>query len=176
MRKLILPLLILLLLSAAKPMAQTNGKITGKVMDNNKPFPLVTVSLLHTKDSSLVKAAVTNTDGSFEIISKLSGSFRVSFTAVGFDNKYSDSFSLKVGENYKVKTIVMERSANKLSGLTVVSKKPLIEVKADKTVFNVEASINATGSNALELLQKSPGVQVDNNDNISITDYMCSLG
>jgi outer membrane receptor protein involved in Fe transport len=32
----------------------------------------------------------------------------------------------------------------------------------------VEASINATGSNALELLQKSPGVQVDNNDNISM--------
>ena len=44
----------------------------------------------------------------------------------------------------------------------------MIEVKADKTVFNVEASINAQGSNALELLQKSPGVQVDNNDNISM--------
>ena len=48
------------------------------------------------------------------------------------------------------------------------NKKPLIEVKADKTIFNVEASINATGSNALELLQKSPGMQVDNNENISM--------
>ena len=44
----------------------------------------------------------------------------------------------------------------------------MIEVRADKTVFNVEASINATGSNALELLQKSPGIQVDNNENISM--------
>jgi iron complex outermembrane recepter protein len=33
-------------------------------------------------------------------------------------------------------------------------------------VFNVEGSINATGSNALELLQKSPGVQVSNDENI----------
>ena len=32
----------------------------------------------------------------------------------------------------------------------------MIEVKADRTVFNVESSINATGNNALELLQKSP--------------------
>ncbi len=44
----------------------------------------------------------------------------------------------------------------------------MIEIKADKTIFNVESSINATGSNALELLQKSPGIQVDNNDNISM--------
>lgn len=44
----------------------------------------------------------------------------------------------------------------------------MIEVRADKTVFNVEASINVTGSNALELFQKGPGVQVDNNDNISM--------
>ncbi|MFM9577824.1 hypothetical protein, partial [Streptomyces turgidiscabies] len=52
--------------------------------------------------------------------------------------------------------------------VTVVSKKPMIEVKADKIVFNVENSITATGSNVLELLQKSPGIQVDNNDNISM--------
>ena len=44
----------------------------------------------------------------------------------------------------------------------------MVEIKADKTVFNVENSINATGSNALELLQKSPGIQVDNNDNITM--------
>ena len=44
----------------------------------------------------------------------------------------------------------------------------MIEVNADKTVFNVEEGINATGSSALELLQKSPGMQVDNNENISM--------
>ena len=158
-----------ILLLAAKTQAQTNGKITGKVIDkNSKPLQLVTVSLLQIKDSSLVKAGITVADGSFEITPNMAGNFIVSFTIVDFENKFSDTFSLKKGESYKVKTIVMERSTHKLTGVTVVSKKPLIEIKADKTVFNVEASINATGSNALELLQKSPGVQVDNNDNISM--------
>ena len=41
-------------------------------------------------------------------------------------------------------------------------------MKPDKTVFNVENSINASGSTAFELLQKSPGVLVDNNDNIML--------
>ena len=44
----------------------------------------------------------------------------------------------------------------------------MIEVNADKKVFNVEAGINATRSSATELLQKSPGMQVDNNENISM--------
>lgn len=55
-----------------------------------------------------------------------------------------------------------------LQEVTVSSKKPLIEVKADKTILNVQNSINAAGSDALELLRKAPGVLLDRDDNISI--------
>ena len=44
----------------------------------------------------------------------------------------------------------------------------MIEVKADKTIVNVENSINAVGSDALELLRKSPGVLVDKDDALSL--------
>ena len=56
-----------------------------------------------------------------------------------------------------------------MNAVVVTAKKPIIEVKPDKLVFNVESSINATGSNALELLQKSPGVVVDKDDNIQLS-------
>jgi iron complex outermembrane recepter protein len=169
MRKLTTIFLSALLLIAAKPIAQTTAKIGGKVTDNNnKPLQSVTVSLLQAKDSSLVKAAVTTAEGTFEFTSVKEGSFLLSYTQAGFESKYAGAFSLKEGENFTAKTVILQPGANKLQGVTVVAKKPLIEVKADKTVFNVEASINATGSNALELLQKSPGMQVDNNDNISM--------
>ena len=158
-----------MLLLAAKPMAQTMRKITGKVTDNNsKPLQSVTVSLLQAKDSSLIKAAVTSTDGSFEFTTKGLDSFLVSYSLVGFITKYAPSFFVKAGEDYTVPPTSLLPVSNKLSAVTVISKKPMIEIRADKTVFNVEASINATGSNALELLQKSPGMQVDNNDNISM--------
>ncbi len=55
-----------------------------------------------------------------------------------------------------------------MSNVTVTAKKPMVEVKADKTILNVEGTINATGSNALELLRKSPGVLLDKDDNISL--------
>ena len=41
-------------------------------------------------------------------------------------------------------------------------------MKADKTILNVEGTINAVGQDALELLRKSPGVMVDKDDNISL--------
>jgi iron complex outermembrane receptor protein len=56
-----------------------------------------------------------------------------------------------------------------LKAVTVVSQKPVIEVRADKTILNVEGSVNAVGQDALELLRKSPGVLVDKDDNISLS-------
>jgi outer membrane receptor protein involved in Fe transport len=44
----------------------------------------------------------------------------------------------------------------------------LIENKIDKTVVNVDASTTNTGLSALEVLEKSPGVQVDNDGNIKL--------
>jgi hypothetical protein len=55
-----------------------------------------------------------------------------------------------------------------MAGVTITSKKPFIEQKAGKTLVNVDASPTSTGMNALELLEKSPGVSVDNDGNISL--------
>ena len=55
----------------------------------------------------------------------------------------------------------MAPQAEALQGITVRSKVPFIEAKPGMMVVNVENSAASAGSNALELLQRSPGVQVD---------------
>jgi outer membrane receptor protein involved in Fe transport len=50
----------------------------------------------------------------------------------------------------------------------VTAKRPMIENKIDKTIVNVDASPSNTGLSALEVLEKSPGIVIDNNDNISV--------
>ncbi|MEP7142492.1 MAG: TonB-dependent receptor [Ferruginibacter sp.] len=164
----IVAVLILMLLST-KSMAQASGKVTGNVTDqSNKALSTATISLLRASDSSLVKAAISDANGKFDIAVSKSGSYLLGYSLVGFEDNYSPVFSLNDGQSITAKTIALLPVVSKLQGVTITSKKPMIEVKADKTIFNVEASINATGSNALELLQKSPGIQVDNNDNISM--------
>ena len=158
-----------LFLLGATSFAQNIISITGYVQDkNNKPLQSVSISLLSLKDYALIKAAVTDAKGNFEINSKKEGSYLLSYSMVGFEKTFIALPEFKSGENITAPTATLQPASNSLKEITVVNKKPLIEVRADKTIFNVEASINATGSNALELLQKSPGMQVDNNENISM--------
>jgi len=55
-----------------------------------------------------------------------------------------------------------------LKEISITGKKKTFEVKGDMIVYNVAGSVNAMGNNALELLRQSPGVTVDNNNNVSL--------
>lgn len=55
-----------------------------------------------------------------------------------------------------------------LHQVIVVGRRPPIENKIDKTVVNVDASATNGGLTALEVLEKSPGVMVDNDGNVSL--------
>jgi iron complex outermembrane recepter protein len=144
--------------------AKITGSVTGK---DSKPLSLVTVLLLRAADSSMVKTELTGNDGAFEIQAP-AGSFVLHCVSMGYTDAWSSPFSLSDGQVYAADGLKMQGGDVQLKDATVVARKPLIEVKAGKTIFNVENSINATGSNALELLRKSPGMQVDNNDNITM--------
>ena len=55
-----------------------------------------------------------------------------------------------------------------MGAVTVVAKRPLIEMRADRTLVNVEAAVTNVGASALEVLEKSPGVSVDRDGNVSL--------
>ncbi len=169
MKQLLTTLLGLVCLVLQQTQAQSPGAtIRGKVTDQKKQsVAYASVSLL-SADSSLLKTGITNSDGEFDIRPASAGNYFVRIEAVGYETFSSSKLDFSGSSDLVVPSIHLEPTPVSLGAVVVRSKKPLIEVKADKTVFNVEASINATGSNALELLQKSPGVQVDNNDNITM--------
>lgn len=66
------------------------------------------------------------------------------------------------------KTLISSDSVHQLKQVVVSSKKPLYEVKIDKTVVNVDASPSNVGTNVIEVLEKAPGVNVDKDGNISL--------
>lgn len=153
-----------MLLLTAFTQAQT---ITGVVTDDvKKPAKGVSVTLHKAKDSSIVKIAITNNDGIYTF-NAVAGKYFISVSNLGFTKQNTANFDI-AASNYNVPEIALVKSSKSLGEVTVSSKKPLIEVKADKTIFNVEGSINATGTDAFELLRKSPGVMIDKDDNVSL--------
>ena len=140
--------------------------VTGVVKDENgKGLDKTTISLLRAKDSSVVKLAVTGSSGEFSILTD-HGSYLLQVSHIGYANYYTSSFD--GANNQTIAPITMSKAASNLAGVTVTAQKPIIEVKADKMIMNVEGTINAIGNDALELLRKSPGVMVDKDDNLSL--------
>lgn len=163
---LILGYIIFVALSAT---AQTATIITGIVKDASGVGLLaVNVAILKPTDTSLLKADITDNDGKYHLQMPTGGNYLLRFSSIGYATVFAGPFQVVAGSEFNAPQIVLPVAASQLKAVTVTSKKPLVEVKADKVVFNVENSINATGSNAMELLQKSPGITVDNNDNISM--------
>ncbi|HUS03330.1 MAG TPA: TonB-dependent receptor [Chitinophagaceae bacterium] len=161
---------ILFLFLKINCIAQVNSaSVSGRIIDDNgHATPSASVALLSLKDSSLNKVVLTSATGDFEMKGLSPGKYFLSVTSIGYKKGGSNGFELKEAQSYFLAPITLSTDHTKLSDVDVQSKKPMIEVTADKTIFNIEGSLNATGSNAFELLQKSPGVTIDNDDNISL--------
>ncbi len=148
---------------------QIAGRIVGTVTtDNQKSIEAATITLLNYKDSSLVKMSVSDQSGTFTFENISEGNYIVQVSAVGYESRFSPVRISAENLNVILKTIQLKTQPQAMAGVTVTAKRPPIEVKAGKTVVNVDASPTNTGLNVLEILEKSPGVAVDNDDNISL--------
>lgn len=142
--------------------------ISGVVKEENGKFSNgATVSLLKANDSAIVKYAATKDNGRFKFETITQGKYIIKVTHVGYLPKYGDAFTVG-NEDILLPDITLKKMAAELAAVTVTSQKPIVEMKADKMIVNVEGTINAVGNDGLELLRKSPGVMIDKDDNISL--------
>jgi len=156
----------LLIATASAAVAQTGG-IKGKLSDGDRAVPGATVSICRAADTSIVQSSIATAAGTFSFNSIQPGNYLIQVTAVG----YSSAFSRIVEVNstiIEVPQLTIKPQSRQLSAVTVQAKKAMIEHKIDRTVVNVDASITNSGSTALEVLEKSPGVTVDRDGNVSL--------
>lgn len=143
--------------------------ISGTVTDEQgKPLAGASVTLKKSKDSAVIKLEASNATGSYSFKSIGDGSYFVVVSHVGYADQRSPVFSLQ-GSGASVPALSLKKASGNLKEVVVSTRKPLVEVRAEKTILNIEGSVNAVGQNALELLRKSPGVMVDKDDNLSLS-------
>ncbi len=160
-----------LLLLAAQFLSAQNalGLITGQVFDaEGKPLEYATILLHRAADSTLAKLEYTAPDGSFRIPDAAAGEYFIGVSYVGQPDLRTETFTLAEGQNLRLPDIRYAGSTVEMKEVTVTAQRPILEIQSDKMVFNVQNTINSSGSDALELLRKAPGVVVDNNDNITM--------
>lgn len=170
MRKMLLLLAVSIGMASLVNAQTKKGKINGTIKDGSqKNLPSATITLLKAKDSSSVKFAVASRNGGYEFVNISEGKYIVSVTSVGYEKVFSTPFEITEAlPEVSLDVITLTVKSKSLSEVTVTAKKPFIETKIDKTIVNVEASPTSAGATALEILEKSPGITVDNDGNISL--------
>ncbi len=151
--------------------AQTNKSVTvvGKIVSQLKNIESANISLLKAKDSSIYKMAITNQTGDYEFMGLLPGKYFLQVQVTGFEKFTSNILELSNQTNvYTMALISLQPSNKDLGNVTVVAKKQFVEQKLDKTIINVDALASNAGATVLEILEKSPGVAVDKDGNISL--------
>ena len=138
--------------------------ITGSVK-SGKGIPLsgATVSLLKATDSSIIKLQVSKDDGSFTFAASDTVHYILSASSVGYSTAY-----VQLADTRLPVALFLQESPTQMASVIITAKKPLVQVKGDRTILNVEGTINATGNNVLELLRKSPSVTVNSEERIGM--------
>ena len=147
---------------------QATAQLTGKVKDAaGAPVAGASVTLRAANDSVDLGKTITDSTGHFILQQIKQGSYKVMISGSGFKPFFSDAVSVTGNAAVEIPAITLTANTKEtLASVTVISKKTLIERRADKTILNVDAMLSNTGSNALEVLANAPGVQVDNNETI----------
>ena len=164
-------LAVLFILFTLSNLYAQHATINGQIKNiAGNPLTGATVILYHSPDSLLVRTGVTDNNGNFEISQVKPGKYFLRYNFIGYSTISTGTFFIAAGEKLIASTQYLNIAEKKMKEVKVTGtyQKPIIQVTAEKTIFNVENSINASGSNAFELLQKSPGVITDKDDNISL--------
>lgn len=149
--------LLLLLFITGKGMAQT---ISGNVTDKkNEPMPGATVTLY--ADSLLIQGKFTDSSGLFRFDQlNADREYTIKVTSIG----YREYRSAPVKPSYTFSNLVLEVSSEiALDELVVKGRKPMIENEIDRTIVNVDAMPGGNTGSAYSLLEKTPGVNVQDN-------------
>ncbi len=156
--------LLLVLFAVGYTANSQSYKISGEI-NTEKNEIAAGVSVLLFSDKTMVKAEIANNQGRYTIKNVKPGTYSLKTSFIGYEEVVIASVVVS-SEDIELPAIQIKELATTLS--EVVIKKPMIQVLADKTVFNVENTINAVGNSGFELLRKAPGVTIDNNDNLIV--------
>lgn len=132
--------------------------------DKRQALEFASVRLL-ANDSSLKFLDVTDSNGSVNCSVDTAGDYYMKISAIGY--KALEQV-VSIQENQAERRFVMQASGNMLNEVVIAKAKPLMRQEDDKTIIDPEQLAEAS-SNGYEVLEKTPGLFIDQDGNIYIS-------
>ncbi|TYR37576.1 outer membrane beta-barrel protein [Sphingobacterium phlebotomi] len=144
------------------------GEVSGRVFnEQQEPLANVSIYLLTAKVGALIKTEITDEHGRYIIKNVPNGAFLVQVSSVGYETLKSKSIQV-AGQSVVVDDMILKPESQTIDAVTVEGQVPLVQQRDGKLILNVENSTLAAGNNALEVVQRAPGVSVDKDANLQL--------
>ena len=159
--KLISTCLFFLLLSSSCLIAQY--KVKGTVIDDkNQALSFANIVLSIASDSTFVNGTTSDLEGYFELEIPQANVYLLTISTIGYSTYTSSEIRLnEQNTEQQVGPITLSSGGLQLTEVEVVATKPIFERKIDRTIINLENRVATAGASALEVLEQSPGVVVN---------------
>ena len=161
--------LFLLSVFALSAQSDVSRSITGELFSEStqEPIPQANVRVLQKSDSAFVTGKASDLDGRFSIPVR-NGSYILQVSYIGYNDLFEDVEVSSSTPVVNLGRLTMSDDNILLSEAVVTAKAAEIVVKGDTLEYNAD-SYKVTESAVVEdLLKKMPGVEVDNEGNITV--------
>ena len=144
-----------------------NLSISGIINDSETKTALeyATVSVLDSKSKNLINGVVSDSNGFFTIaVSR--GTYDIKLEYISFETKILEN--VRVEKSIDLGTVNLSINENILDEIEVIGEKTEIEIKLDKTVYNIGKDLTLKGSSVSDVLDNLPSLEVDIDGNVSL--------
>ena len=141
----------------------SQSTISGSVIDENKkPIPFCNVILINTLNDQNFGGGITNEYGDFKIEVYQEGTYKIKVINMGFKEYLSKPLNISTElKLLDLGKIILNETSYLLNDVSVTAKKIPIQKKIDRTVINLEDDPGTSGSTILDVLERTPGVIID---------------
>ena len=140
--------------------------ITIKIINQKKdPLAFATVTVINRLDSTQIIKKVADSMGMAKFNLAKGGQYTVKITSVNYQ---SIEKGIVITGNKGFFSFIAEPLPKTLGNVVVTSQKPLMRQEDDKTIIETE-SIAAASTSGYEVIEKTPGLFVDQDGNIYIS-------
>ncbi len=145
----------------------TKTRVTGTLVNESQAtIPFANVAVYRQSDTSLVGGTASDANGEFSIEVK-PGKYQFKFSFLSFETLTKSNIAVSA-DPVDLGKITLVSASKQIEEVEVVAQRSQMELKLDKRVFNIEQDLANAGSNAAEILDNIPSVQVDVEGNISL--------
>jgi len=137
--------------------------VSGRVIETGGGgIESATIAILNAADSAVVKYAVSDKEGYFEFANLNKGVFALKVSCIGYNSQLLNKITFD-GSAIKLTDVILNKQLKELNEVSIASKRPVLERKVDRWIFNLNNTIMANGSSLFETLQVAPFLKISDN-------------